>query len=81
MYKFVNLDFFFLTFSITQTFQKKRERRNSLPVQDTDFATFLQILLKISGKLDFLPPKLVWKEVCTEKAYKALLRADFSFFA
>ncbi|ELK31652.1 DNA endonuclease RBBP8 [Myotis davidii] len=53
--------------SIMQTFQQKKEKRSWLPVQDTDFATFHPTHQRISGKLVFLPLRLVWKEVILRK--------------
>jgi hypothetical protein len=49
-----------------QICQQKKERRSWLPVQDTVFATFHPVHQRISGKLVFLPLKLVWKEVRIE---------------
>ena len=48
---------------VMQIFQQKKEKRSWLPAQDTDFATFHPTHQRISGKLVFLPLRLVWKEV------------------
>ncbi|XP_054439808.1 DNA endonuclease RBBP8 isoform X2 [Pteronotus mesoamericanus] len=53
--------------SIMQTFQQRKEKRSWLPVQDTDSATFHPTHQRISGKLVFLPLRLVWKEVTLRK--------------
>ncbi|XP_067555625.1 DNA endonuclease RBBP8 isoform X2 [Pseudorca crassidens] len=60
-----NVKFFII--SIMQIFQQKKEKRSWLPAQDTDFATFHPTHQRISGKLVFLPLRLVWKEVTLKK--------------
>ncbi|XP_058133522.1 DNA endonuclease RBBP8 isoform X2 [Dasypus novemcinctus] len=52
---------------IMQIYQQKNEKRSWLPAQDIDSATFHQTHQKISGKLVFLPLKLVWREVTLRK--------------
>uniref|UniRef100_A0A8C0PXC7 DNA endonuclease RBBP8 n=1 Tax=Canis lupus familiaris TaxID=9615 RepID=A0A8C0PXC7_CANLF len=53
--------------SIMQIFQQKKEKRNWLPAQDIDSATFHPTHQRISGKLVFLPRRHVWKEVTLRK--------------
>ena len=45
------------------------EKRSWLPAQDTDFTTFHPTHQRISGKLVFLPLRLVWKEVTLKKIF------------
>ncbi|KAI2586307.1 RB binding protein 8, endonuclease, partial [Homo sapiens] len=52
---------------IMQICQQKKEKRNWLPAQDTDSATFHPTHQRIFGKLVFLPLRLVWKEVILRK--------------
>ena len=60
-------------------FQQKKEKRSWLPAQDTDFATFHPTHQRISGKLVFLLPRLVWKEVTLKKTLiLVLLQKDGS---
>uniref|UniRef100_A0A8C3VX82 DNA endonuclease RBBP8 n=1 Tax=Catagonus wagneri TaxID=51154 RepID=A0A8C3VX82_9CETA len=65
--------------SIMQISQQKREKRSWLPAQDTDFATFHPTHQRTSGKLVFLPLRLVWKEVTLRKILiLALVQKDGS---
>ncbi|KAM6148663.1 DNA endonuclease RBBP8 isoform 2-T2 [Erethizon dorsatum] len=59
--------------SIMQICQQKKKKRSWLPAQDTDFAIFHPTHQRISGKLVFLPLRLVWKEVTLRKVLTFVL--------
>ena len=45
-----------------QIFQQNKEERSWFPAQDTNFTIFHPTHERISGKLVFLPFRLIWKE-------------------
>lgn len=46
-----------------QIFQQNKDERSWFPAQDTNFAIFHPTHERISGKLVFLPFRLVWKDL------------------
>eukprot|EP00069_Balaena_mysticetus_P002005 bmy_15604T0 len=58
---------------IMQIFQLKKKKRSWIPAQDTDFTSFHPTHQIISGKLVFLPLRVVWEKVTLKKILTLVL--------